>query len=158
MNDSTKTPVKWRKWLLVGSVALNLAFIGVVAGSALKGHDSGRGKPPAQTDVFRDLVRAVPHSHRDALRSDLDAKQDEIRNFRQQARETRGELVRVLVSPDFDIEEVSTIFETNRAVLAKITRGGHEIILRRIENMTEAERHDFAENIRSYQGKRKKDR
>ena len=153
MTKTTQTPARWRTWLLIGSLALNLAFIGLIAGAALRGKPDDRARPPAP-DMLRDLVRAVPHDHREALREDLRAKKEDMRVIRGQMRETRTQLVGVLSSSDFDLSRVVTIFEDHRVVLSRMTKGGHEIIIRRIGAMSDEDRQTFARNIADLREKR----
>ncbi len=148
----------WRKWLLIGSVALNLAIIGLVVGFVLREPrgDTGRPTPP---DILRELVRAVPGDHRDALRSDLRAKRDDMRGFREEIQNQRLALVQTLESPNFDMTSISTLFEENRITLSRITTSGHDIIVRRIEQMSDADRKAFAENLRTlYENRRSRDK
>jgi len=130
MTDTKETTGTWRNWLLIGSLALNLAFIGLIAGASLRDKPSERGRP-STPDMLRELVRAVPH--------------------RAELRENRGQLLTILDSSEFDISSVVTIFETQRVILSRGTRGGHEIIIRRIEAMSDEDRQMFAQNIRNFQ-------
>ncbi len=156
MTDPKTTSTKWKNWLLIGSLALNLAIIGLLAGLWLRGPGDNRGKPPPQADLLRELVRAVPKDHRGELRRDLGSKQQEMRAFRTTMKNRRNELVQVLVDPQFDISQVVAIFDDHRLILSRITSGGHEIIIRRIEAMTAQERAVFAQNIQSIEAKRYK--
>jgi len=153
MTDTTHKTARWKTWLLIASLALNLAFIGLIAGVALRGKPDEQQRAPGP-DMIRELVRAVPNAHRDALRDDLRAKKGEMRVIRAQMRETRSDLVGILGSPEFDVTRVVALFEDHRVVLSRMTKSGHEIIIRRIERMTAEDRQVFAQNIRKVQEKR----
>jgi len=155
MTDTQKTAKYWRNWLLIGSLALNLAIIGLLVGLSLRGPNESRSKhPPA--DLLRELVRAVPEDHRTELRRDLVAKQADMRALRTKMKDRRQELVQILVDPQFDISQVVAIFDDHRLILSRITTGGHEIIVRRIEAMTAEERAVFAQNIQTIEKRRYK--
>ena len=156
MTQDTKTTGKWRSWLLIGSLALNLIIIGAIAGSALRGPDRAPRGKMTQPDLLRDLVQAVPKDQRGELRKDLNAKRDELRGMRTEMQSRRQDLVRVLVSPEFDISQIVAIFDDHRVILSRIASGGHEIIIRRIEAMSPEEREEFAQNIERYQDRRRK--
>lgn len=68
---SPKTSV-WRKWLLVGSLGLNLLVAGLVAGALLGGGPHGR---PSRLDLtVGPLTRAMAEEDRAALRDQLRAQ------------------------------------------------------------------------------------
>ncbi len=156
MTEQTTKTGRWKNWLLIASLALNLAIVGIIAGFALRG-DTGRKGPPrgVPNDMVRELVRAVPESQREALREDLSAKREEMQQIRHTVVEGRSELVRVLVAPDFDISRVVAILDNHRVILSRITSGGHELIIRRIENMSPEERQIFAKNLRKFHESRR---
>jgi uncharacterized membrane protein len=153
MTDTTQTSGKWRNWLLIGSLALNLAFIGLLIGASLRDKPETNRRPPAP-DMLRELVKAVPKDHRQPLRQELVAKKEEMAAMRTRMRESRRDLVRVLGGSEFDISQVVAIFDDHRVILSRITRGGHEIIVRRIENMSQDERQEFAANLVRHHEKR----
>ena len=151
MTENPQKPGRWKNWLLIASLALNLAIIGLVAGFALRGDHGKRPHKGMPNDIVRDLVRAVPETQRDALKQDLAAKRVEIGTFRETMLKGRMELVNVLEAPDFDITRVVAILDNHRVVLSRITAGGHQVIIRRIEDMTADERRAFARNLERFQ-------
>lgn len=157
MSEQHQSSAKWRNRLLIGSLALNLAIIGLLVGLSFRDTGKNRTKAP-QTDLLRELVWAVPKAHRAELRRDLSEKQEEMRSFRATMKERRNELVKVLVDPNFDVSRVVAIFDDHRLILSRISSGGHEIIVRRIEAMSPEERAVFAQNIQKIELRRYKKR
>ncbi len=67
--SSVKSPRRWMRWLLIGSLALNLLVVGVVAGAVLRMSGWGIGPPPRALGPA--LYRELPRDDRRALRQTL---------------------------------------------------------------------------------------
>jgi len=82
---STSQTKPKRSWLLIASLALNVAVIGLVAGFMFKQSDRNKKSPPP-TDIVRNLVRAIPENNRPALREGLAQKRPQMRERRKKKR------------------------------------------------------------------------
>lgn len=151
--DTTQTK-RWKSWLLVASLALNLAFISIVVGVWLRDDKPARNYTPSP-GMMRELVQAVPESQRTVLREDLKANRQQFNAFRQSLQAKHVALIEALGAQDFDLSRVVAILDDHRVVVSEINTNGHKIIIRRIENMSSQERQDFAQNLRTLKEKRK---
>lgn len=154
MTQDTQHNGRWKSWLLIASLAFNLAFISIVAGVWLRDDKPKRGHPQSP-GMMRELVQAVPDSQRSTLREDLQANRTQLDAFRKQLQAKHLSLINELGSPDFDLSRIVAILDDHRIVVSQINANGHKIIIRRIESMTAQERADFAMNLQAMKDRRK---
>lgn len=144
---STSQTKPKRSWLLIASLALNVAVIGLVAGFMFKQSDRNKKSPPP-TDIVRNLVRAIPENNRPALREGLAQKRPQMRKISRELRAQKLILSDLLVAEPFEISDVEAAFMDNKRIVSQITDGGFEILLDRIEQMNAADRATFSQNLK----------
>ncbi|PWE33829.1 hypothetical protein DDZ14_03990 [Maritimibacter sp. 55A14] len=158
---------RWVKIALVASLALNVAVLGLVAGTVFSPHHgkdrwrhhSDRGLMPMGLHVYG---RAMPDADRQAL---IDAAREHgIR--RQDAREElRGhfrDMVAALRADPFSAERVMVVLRAqHRSVGARIVEG-QSLLVARISAMSPQARHAFADRLEDrlerYAARREDDR
>lgn len=145
---STATPAarwpRWKRILLVASLALNLLVIGIVATAAVR-HGFA---PPAQWAEQATIVsfaRGLPEERRrliwDATRADRQA----LRPFRAELRRARAEVRAELTAPSFDEARYKAAHERLLDAEVRARRAAHSLFETVARLLTPAERRAFAE-------------
>ena len=144
---TSRTP-RWIMVVLLLSQALHLAVAGLVAGIILRG-----GPPHVETAAnlslqgFGQLHRAMPEPDRQALRTDLRARGDTLRDQRRQMRETREQFLAALTAEPYSEVELRQILETQAGTWQVLSSETRDILVTRISAMTPEARATFAENL-----------
>ncbi len=146
---------RWRTWLLVGSLALNLLVIGSLAGIALKGGPAGPVNSRGGPEGLRMMFQALPETQRDTLRAQFRARETDFRSTRREFGRIRSAMLEVLARDPFDQAAFSALMDEQSNMMRRTTREGQSIFLQVIEDMSPAERQQFAENLRKPRHRRK---
>jgi uncharacterized membrane protein len=134
------------RWLLIGSLAMNLAVLGIVAGAMLSGRDGGgphRGIDIALGPFARALSdddrRAVMRDLRQDGRLQLPSRGDRNRNLAQ--------LVSALRTEPFDPASLSALLNGQRDRALSVQATTQDALINRIAAMTPAARAAFADRL-----------
>jgi uncharacterized membrane protein len=134
-----------QRFMLVGSLALNLLIIGVVVGFALSGGKPGQGQRFDLT--VSPLTRAMEGERRDAVRDSLRNSGAFERDDRSGMRRDMGALLAALRADEFDDVAFRAVLLRQRDRL----RTGQETVLAavsaQIDNMSASERAAFADRL-----------
>ena len=146
--NAQQSTSNWIKILLALSLALNLAVIGFVAGSALKG---GRMSDRAeQKDMsFGPFSAALSREDRRALRMAFLEKAPDLRDNREAAKADFTAVVQSLLRTPFDADAfrlVLSAVETRNAARLSL---GRSLIEKRILEMSDADRLAFAQRLQA---------
>ncbi len=134
----------WMKWALVGSVALNLAFAGLVGGALLKGPPPG---PWPGITLLR-YARALPEPYRDDLRHTLRDRSRDWKGPREALRGQPEALAAALTAEPFLPETVAALFEREAALTDELSDRGTALLLEQIRRMSPEERAAYAAALR----------
>jgi uncharacterized membrane protein len=138
----------WMKVLLVGSLAVNLAVIGLVAGLALRG-PFGEARPQfGPQDGLLAMQRSMPDGPRRSLGREFFKRRDEVGDLRSEMGELRRELPELLEAQPFDVEAVRANLEAQRGKMSFVADEAMTLFVDTIANMSDDERKEFAENLR----------
>ena len=140
----TKTG-RWQRILLVGSLALNLLIVGIVAGTLLGG-GSDRGQPRIDLTVGP-LTRAMAPEDRDELRAVLRENGVFRPGDRAGIRTDMQTLIDVLQAETFDVDAFRQTLVRQRSRLQAGQDRVLEAVARQIESMSPTERAAFAERL-----------
>lgn len=134
----------WMKWALVGSVCLNLAFAGLVAGALLK------GPPPAPWPgiALLQYARALPDPYRDALGHALRDRSGDWKRPREALRGQREALALALEADPYRPEAVAELFARETALTNDLSQRGTTLLLEQIGRMSPADRAAYAAGLR----------
>lgn len=145
MTQTVKTPRNWTRIVLVVSLALNLAVVGMVAGFAFSGGPKGG---PARFDLTAGpLTRAMDDDMRGDLRRVLrDSPAFERRN-RGEMRADMVELVAVLRAEAFDSAAFRDALTRQRERLQQGQETVLAVVTEQISTMTPDERRAFADRL-----------
>ncbi len=99
MTSAPRPRWSWMKWLLVGSLALNVLIVGVVVGALARGGPGGgRGSP----QNLIGYVSSMPSERRQLLLQRTSNLRPELKALRQQARLAHRERVAAITAEPFD--------------------------------------------------------
>lgn len=147
MNEQISKREKWKTRVLVGSLALNLLIIGLIAGMAFRGPSFDKNRKPPQDLLFH-MVSAMPDEHRREVGREFRQARDKMRPKVTNLRELKASLADALTEPEFTIERVEVIFTQHARIVQDISQGGRIILLGQIKQMTAQDRQIFAEQLR----------
>lgn len=136
---------RWRNWLLVASLALNLLVLGAVAGALVRGGPMPGG---ARFDLSAGpLTRALSDADRNALRDHLRDHRAFRQNGRAAIREDMRELQRLLRAETLDVTALGAVLARQSARLVEGQNAAIEAITARVEEMSYADRIAFADRL-----------
>ncbi|GHF50689.1 periplasmic heavy metal sensor [Seohaeicola zhoushanensis] len=146
MDTPAPQPARSRWWLralLIGSLALNLLFIGLGVGAAMRfGGPEGHRPPPS---VGSALYRAMPPQDRAAMREQIRKLRDEDRGEGRKADAER--IAGVLRQTPFDADALGSLVRDQFTRQSKWFTGTQEAWLARVSAMSAEEREDYAERL-----------
>ncbi|MCF6273017.1 MAG: periplasmic heavy metal sensor [Rhodobacteraceae bacterium] len=139
----------WVKILLIVSLGVNLAIIGLVIGLSLK--EKPRRSPPPDAVAF--LSFALPKEHRDELRAQLLSRRDELRANRAALADMRRQMITALEAKPFEISAVEEILQRQRARFLALGELAHSALLERISLLTPEERAAYVVSLEKRGGR-----
>ena len=137
---------RWRTVLLVLSLALNLAFVGLFVGLALRG-PAGGGGFGVPVDGFRSVVRAMDDEHRGRVWRQIRERGPALRETRREMRSLRTDFLALLRSEDFSAEALEALFQRQSAVLQGLGQDAQAILIGEVTAMTPEERRAMADRL-----------
>lgn len=137
----------WRKWLLVGSLTLNLAVLGVVGGAMLRGHSDGP-RPMAVRDLgFGPFAEALSDEDRRALRKAFVQRAPDLRVARRAMREDMAAVLQALRAEPFAADALQAALRRGSSRAAERQDLGQALIFDHVAAMTPDARRAFAERL-----------
>jgi uncharacterized membrane protein len=128
------------KWVLVASLAMNLAFVGLVAGALTK------GPPPAAWPgiALWQYARALPDPYRHDLGRTLRDNRRDWMAPREALRGQRDALAAALTAEPYAPEAVAELLEREAQLTGELSAHGATLLLAQIERMSPEERAAYA--------------
>jgi uncharacterized membrane protein len=153
-------PRRWGKWLLIASLALNLAVVGAVAARFIMGppHMRGWGPPPADMGLMW-FSRHLPAGSKKMVRDNLKAARPEFRTLRDNVTDQRRIAADTLAAEPFDREAAKAALDKVGAIEAQLREKGVDVLLNTAGKLTPDERKLLADKWKKRLDKpRKRDR
>ncbi|MGZ8409752.1 MAG: periplasmic heavy metal sensor [Hyphomicrobium sp.] len=152
MSDASMTPANasapsaGRRWLLIGSLALNLLFIGGLGALWFKGPPGPGHWGPSQTafGIMR-FSRDLPPERRDAVRQHLKEARQGLKDLKAELRVARMKAAEVLASPSYTPEQLKAALDTIGSAENRMRDAGSAALLKSIGELTPDERKKLAE-------------
>lgn len=144
---SPDRPPRWIKGLLFGSLALNLAFVGLIAGAVLR-HDGPEHRgahTPGPAAFGQPYLRALPReARREMFRSlrEADGFPD-----REERRAVYAEVIARLRSEPFDVAALAAVVSQQAEGSIAVQRAAQDAWLQIVAQMSPAERAAYAEAV-----------
>ena len=142
----TGRPGRWRRWLLVVSLALNILVLGLVAGAVL------RGGPPGGAAVRVDLtlgplLRALEAEDRAAIRAGLQTRRPVERRSRVEMRRDMRAMRDALRAEAFEPARMRALMDRQFARLRTIQGRAADQVIAHLATMSPAERRALADRF-----------
>ncbi len=142
---------RWLKPVLVVSLALNLLFVGVVAGAFLKFRDGPRGGPKHR--IFElslvQMISELPPDRRQTGESVLARLRSDVIPAVRGGRGVRKEAVAAMIADPYDEQRMKDVLVRLRETRAGTRRGMHDLFLEFIRELSVEERKRFLEVVRA---------
>jgi uncharacterized membrane protein len=136
---------RWRRWLLVVSLALNLLVLGLVAGAVLRGGPPGGG---ARVDLTPGpLLRAFEAEDRAAIRAGVQARRPLDRRARIEMRRDMRAMRDALRAETFEPARIRALMDRQFARLRTIQGRAADQVLDQLATMSPAERRALADRF-----------
>ncbi len=137
---------RWMKITLVLSLAMNLAVIGLVAGTALNFRKDG-GPQSARIDGPNPFLRAMTPDDARTMRRLLRPDASQLGNSREMGRTAMQAILTQLRSDTFSEPDLRAAFEQISAANAARSGLGEEAIVTYLLSLNAAERASFADRL-----------
>lgn len=137
------------KWAFGMSLALNLVFVGIFAGAALRHAGGKRGwhpKSEAGHSSGVSFVRSLSQEDRRALRDDLKDGERDLPS-RAERRALHQELIAVLRAEQFDAAKLEQLLAAQTAAAEQFSGEVQAAWLRRVSTLSLLERQEVAERL-----------
>ncbi len=144
---SMKPPRPLWRWVLIGSLCLNLALIGVLGGMFLMGPPG----PPPPPGLWG-YGRALPEPYRHDLAQALRDSRREWSGPRETLWRQREALAEALTADPYDPLVVAEVITREPRLLDTLAQRGSQLLLDQIDRMTPIDRAAFAEALRKARG------
>ncbi len=145
MAEKQKKSGRLQRGLLIGSLALNLLVLGVVAGTVFKGNGPGGSQ---RVDLTAGpLTRAMEGERRDAVRAALRESGAFERRDRSEIRQDMQVLLATLRADEFDEVAFRDALSRQRARLQSGQNAVLDAVTAQIEEMAPEERAAFADRL-----------
>ncbi|MCA0920113.1 periplasmic heavy metal sensor [Pseudooceanicola nanhaiensis] len=146
-----KSAPRMRPWLrvvLVVSLALNLAVVGIVAGTAFNHERRPPPRPPRLDQIAGPLTFALTEEDRKAIGKEIFAEyRKQGRPSREAIREEYQGVIDALRTTPFDPTAVEQSLERQRVVANERAELGHRLLVQHLSDLTEADRAAFADRL-----------
>ena len=152
-----RRPGRGLRLALIASLALNLLFLGLIAGGAMTA-DQRRAGPGGGPDM-RALWRALPDENRQAMRRQFraagdDAAPDGRADRREELAALDAELLALLRAEDFDAPGFAALLNDRRAAMAGRAEAAQALFVAQLATLDRAERAAMADRYEARRDRR----
>ncbi|QIZ82479.1 periplasmic heavy metal sensor [Thalassovita gelatinovora] len=145
--DKKGSPRVWVRVVLVVSLALNLAVLGVVVGAVARFGAPGDG-PPARADLVGGAyTRALSPADRRKIGRQLMRDQNDALPTRSTRAGEYQNMLAALRAQPFDADTVNAILQRQRDFGHKRAELGHKLFLQHLSDMSAADRSAYADRL-----------
>lgn len=149
--NAIDAPPRTRRWvwpLLIISLALNLLFVGLMAGSLWR-HGGPGGRHKVFTGAVEKLMKELPEEKRTIAANLLDQHREGLRPVRQQLREARKAAKEAVVTEPFDKQKAESALSRFREIKTSQHESMHTMIMGLLTELNLEERNKLLENIQA---------
>jgi uncharacterized membrane protein len=144
MTEKPKT--SWKKYLLIGSLALNVLVVFAIAGAAFK-PDRPKLKD-REVSIQGSFMRALPEDMREQLKDSFRKGGEGFRKQRETSRKLREEMKVVISATPYEDAALRAVFEKQKQLRIAFVDRGDSVLIELISSMTDEQRAEFAKNLR----------
>ena len=149
-------PARGMKWLLVGSLALNLLVGGLVIGAVIKGPPMGSHGDMVRDMGFGAFDQALTREDRDHLREAFRKAAPARGDMRRMLRADVDAMLAALRAVPFDPAALDAALALQRQRIEQRMTLGQQLLRDRLLAMTETERAGFADRLEAALSRREK--
>lgn len=140
------------RYLLIGSLALNLLVLGIIGGAVIRG-PGGFGGPRGVDLALGPIVEALAPEDRQAIRTQLRAN-DMLRQHPRQIREALATALQAALRAEpYDPAAIEAALSIQRDRLVAVQTAGQQALVARIALMTPQARLAFADRLQEAIGR-----
>lgn len=150
----------WRRYaapLLLGSLALNLLFIGATVGGHFAHRRGGLAHQPIERGIVG-FVRSLPNDRAQALMQPLEGRRPQFKESRKALREARGAAFDAFTSETIDVDKLRTALQRAGEAEDRMQALGTQLFVDLAQRMTPDERKGYRTwrepQDKHYRGKR----
>lgn len=148
-DDTAKTPRRWGRILLIGSLAFNLLIVGLIAGTLLSG-PRDRDRNPLLRDLgFGPFVHALPRRSKIELTEALKREAGSLRDNRAELRRHFEAFLAALRADPYEPDETARLIADQRGRIGERQAIGQALLLEHIATMSAEERAAYADALDS---------
>jgi uncharacterized membrane protein len=145
----------WMKYLLIGSLAVNLLIVGLVIGVKVSGH-TAKTDPLVGASGLRAFMHALPDNKRDEVRAYFRTNRSQIRANGDALHEAMRDIREAIIAQPFNPDVLNRAFAEQRNRIITVTQDAQQAFVVIITDMTDAQRREFVENMNEQRRKWKK--
>ncbi|APE44107.1 hypothetical protein BOO69_12340 [Sulfitobacter alexandrii] len=150
MDDARKPAGRRWRWVLVASLALNLVFVGLIAGAAYR-HAGGpgardHGGGPGARSYATPYVRALPRETRRALFRDLRRSGSGMPS-REERRALYDRVLAALRAEPFEADAVQSVLREQGRIAVQLQTAAEGAWLATVTAMSPADRAAYADRV-----------
>ncbi len=138
---------RWMRWLLVASLALNLAVLGVMGGAALRFRGGGPHVMAVRDLTFGPFTEALSPPDRETLRREFMGEPGAFQAERHEARSDLEQILTALRAEPFDPGRIRSGLDRQKARLETRMDLGQGLLADLIARMPVEERLKFADRL-----------
>lgn len=131
----------WVKIVLIASLGLNIAGLGVLAGHGMKDREGGANR---QVDW---IIRLVPDERRDFAKAHFESRRDDMRKARRDRIALMNRITEVIRQEPFLPEELNSALQARRAASEARKRIVHDGLVSMLAEFNAAERATFTTRL-----------
>jgi uncharacterized membrane protein len=145
--STSPTPARnWTRIVMVGSLAINLMFLGILGGDFLRGGPGNRAAMVRELN-FGPLTEAMSKKDRNTLRRAFAENAPDLADQRQGMRKDLSEMLGLLRAEVFDRAAMDAVFVRQLDRSMARLHVGQKVVLDLVSAMTTKERADFADRL-----------
>lgn len=147
-NDGAPKKRRWLWPLLIVSLALNLLFVGLMAGNWWR-HGGHGGRNKVFTGAIEKLMQDLPEAKRDHAATLLNRHREEVRPLRQQLRDARKTAKDAVLTEPYDAAKVEAALARFREIRTSQHKSMHNMIMDLLKDLNLEERKKLLDHIRA---------
>ncbi|PIB24426.1 hypothetical protein BFP76_04260 [Amylibacter kogurei] len=156
MENQIKQNRNWKKYLLIGSVGLNLVFAGLIAGAAIKGPPKHHSSVSVAN--MRAVMMALPEDKRKELRANFEQNKEKNKFDRVQFRAAKEDITNAIEAVPFNRSVLENALNQQQNLVSVAAQSSSQAFVEVIANMTDDERATFSKNMRELRNKSKRNK
>ena len=151
-----KRQVNWTRIVLIGSLALNLLIVGLVA-AALWRFEPGKPRHMDRISMGLGLyIAALPDDDRAKLRAATGLRGADRKSFLREMRKSHRDMEQILLAKPFSADAVRQAINDHRAFAIGATRDMQTVFVDILEGYSEAERDQYFARVEQLRSEKKK--